>query len=490
MRIVVGGIQHETNTYVRQPTGAESFRVSRGSEIFQRYEGVRTDVGGVLAAIEDIGATAVPTLFAEATPSGIIAADAYEKLADELLRRIEEAMPVDAVALPLHGAGVAVGVPSIEVDLCQRIRALVGPDVRIVLSLDLHGNVTHELARLVDGMFGVYEYPHTDLYDRGYEAVNLIARMREGVRPHIHVEHLPMYVPATASDMFPVQRINELCWEIEQRPDVIDVAFFHGFPYVDLPHVAASVVVTTDGAPEKARRYAQEVATWVWEHRDSFTPELRTARQAIEDALAVEGGPIVINETSDNPGGGTPGDGTHLLRAFIEAGLDSACFGLVYDPEVAEAAHAAGVGQTIQVSLGGKHDPIHGAPLSVSAYVKALTDGQFAFQGPMDRGLRLNLGKMARLQINGIDVVVSSVRRQTQDPEMFLLHGIDITRYKIVGIKSSHHFKAAFRPYVRGMIVADTPGLMDRDLSVFERKNVPGPMWPLDKDAEYSPADH
>jgi microcystin degradation protein MlrC len=198
----------------------------------------------------------------------------------------------------------------------------------------------------------------------------------------------------------------------------------------------------------------------------------------------------VINETSDNPGGGTPGDGTHLLRALLEARpIDGgAVFGFVCDPEAAAAAHEAGVGTTFDVKLGGKHDALHGAPLDLTVYVKALTDGRFVLRA-LSAGTRVNLGPSARLVVGGrsgdVEVIVVSHRSQTFDEEIFRLHGIDVRERRIVALKSSNHFRAGFRDLASEIITADSPGLTTNRVEVFPHERATRPLWPQDPAATY-----
>ncbi|HET9002015.1 MAG TPA: MlrC C-terminal domain-containing protein, partial [bacterium] len=193
------------------------------------------------------------------------------------------------------------------------------------------------------------------------------------------------------------------------------------------------------------------------------------------------------NEMSDNPGGGAPGDGTHLLRAMVEAGLTDSAFGTMYDPEAADAAHNAGVGATLRVRLGGKHDRLHGDPLDLTVYVKSLTDGQFKLSTPMGQGAPMNLGKMARLVCGGIDIVVASKRTQVLDPEPFLLHGIDVGRCRIVGVKSSAHFRAGFSAIAKHIVTADPPGITTSNLSSLPYRRLRRPIYPLDEETIYKP---
>ena len=193
----------------------------------------------------------------------------------------------------------------------------------------------------------------------------------------------------------------------------------------------------------------------------------------------------MINETSDNCGGGTPGDGTHLLRAMLKAKLESACFGFIVDPAVAAEAHAAGCGAAIEVSLGGKYDELHGAPIETRAYVKSLSDGRLVMQA-MSKGAPINLGPMARLVVDGIDVIVASRRSQTFDPEPFLALGIDVNRYRIVALKSSNHFRAGFKDVAGAIVTADPPGLTTHHVEIFPRNRAAAPLWPLHSHAHYA----
>jgi microcystin degradation protein MlrC len=492
-RLAVAGIFHETNTYAVQctgPTTFEQFEIYRGQSILERHRGVRDQLGGILAGADYYGFTVVPVYDALAYPSGTIAAEAYETLKSELLAALAAELPVDAIALSVHGAGTVDGTDDLEADLARGIRGLVGPEVPIVAVLDLHGNISDEMANLYDLMLGVHLYPHTDFYERGFEVIGLLARLLKGeINPIIHVEHIPMLLPTSTTDPgAPAAAMNDVCAAIAEMPGILDCTVFHGFPYTDVPGVGMTVVCTTDGDGDRvvARRSARKVATWIWEHREDFRPESQTPELALKLALQTVGGPVVINDTADNSGGGAPGDGTHVLRAFLEADLDNAVFGSIFDPSVADTAHLAGVGATIRVSLGGKHDAMHGKPLKITAYVKCLTDGKIALTSPMGAGLKLDMGRCARLVVGGLDIVVASSPVQTIDPSIFLLHGIDVKTYRIVGLKSSHHFRAGFRDLASAIVTADSPGLTSLRAELFEHTRLASPMWPLDQSATYA----
>ncbi|GED71592.1 microcystinase C [Brevibacillus reuszeri] len=489
MKMVVGVVSHETNTFSNVPTTVELFKLwewERGQTILQKHRRVRDPLGGMIDRAEELGIEVIPSFAAFTYPNGTITAETYEAIKQELIEGIMEAGEVDAICLVLHGAGVVEGIDDLEGDLLHVVRQVVGYSVPLIATLDLHGNLSDKMVAEADALLGFHLYPHTDGYERGIEAVDLAYRMVRGeCKPVMYLTRLPLMIPTSTTNLSPAKDINEACWKWEKEPGVIDCVFFHGFPYTDIPDVGVSIISVTDGDKQLAKRVADDVARLVWEKREEFSPQILTPAEGIQEALRTEGRPVVINETSDNPGGGSPGDGTHLLRAMLEAKLENACFGFINDPEVARLAHQAGVGATIDVKLGGKTDTLHGEPLSITAYVKSLTDGQFTISSPMGKGTRENYGKSARLQIGGVDVLICSVKSQVLDEQIFLLHGINVLNYKIVGLKSSQHFRAAYEPISARIIPVDSPGLSCLQLSLFQYKRIQRPIFPLDKDTEF-----
>ena len=489
LRVAIAGISHESNTYAVDASGLTPvtwFDRYRGTAIVERYAATATYIGGMIDGLAELSAQAIPTFFAIGEPSGTILVEAYTALRDELLASLQAVLPVDAVALELHGAGVTETSDDLEGSLATDIRALVGPATPIVATLDLHANVTALMARTLDVMLGVHLNPHTDMHDRGAEAVRMLPDLVAGRRrPVTHVEPLPMLLPLTTTDLGPAADVNVWCGEVEQRPGIIDCTFFHGFPYSDGHDVGARVVCIADDDLALARAAAREVAAYVWSRREDFRPAPLSPEAAVTAALDVAEGPVVINDTSDNPGGGTMGDDVQLLRAMVDAGVERACFGFICDAETVAAAHAAGVGSSLDVELGGKSDRRTHAPLTAHAYVKGLTDGRFrlSYFAP---GLHVDLGRTARLQINGVDVIVVSRVQQTFDPEVFLLHGVDVRRCHIVALKSSHHFRAGFRQLATAIITADSgSGLTTQRIERLARRPGMVPSWPIDGGARY-----
>lgn len=494
MRIAIAGISHETNTYCQAATHHGDFYQLRGEKILGCM-GQESDLGGALGACERLGLEAVPILFVSAQPSGTIDFDDYQNFKSEIISTLATTLPVDGIFLGLHGAGVVDGIEDLEGDLVLGIRELVGPDVPITASFDLHGNVTQQMADALDGVFACHHYPHVDLHERAAEAVELLVRMnQEGLRPVTVVTAIPMLMPTTTTFVGPGKERLAMMLEAEAEEGVIDVSWFHGFPYTDVAHVGTYIVVTTSGDRSQAERIGRGLAARLWQDRELFKPVSLSAEAAVMEAENLPWspgtGPIILQETSDNCGGGSPGDGTHLLRAMLDADLENACFGFIVDADVASQAHEAGVGKTIRVSLGGKTDDLHGEPLDLTVRVKSLHDGRITLQA-MFKGAPLNLGPIARLQpLNtDLEIIVASRRSQTFDPEPFLALGIDVNRHRYVALKSSNHFRAGFQDLASAIVTADPPGLTTHHIEVFPRQRTSRPLWPLDERASFESAE-
>ena len=486
MRIALAGVSHETNTYCKGQTPKADFYTLRGRKLLDTA-GQESDVGGAVDACARLQCEAVPILFASTQPSGTIDRQAYEDFKAEILDGLVQSGPLDGCVLLLHGAGVVDGIADLEGDLAAAVRQTLG-DVPIAASFDLHGNVTQAMADQLNGIFVCRHYPHIDLHLRAGEAVAAVVDMaKSGRRARCEVIQLPLLLPTTTTYEGIGEKMLERLLEHEKQALCLNLSWFHGFPYTDVAHVgsfvAASFYDDVDGG--RAMDHAQAFADELWTRREEFVAQSLDAAEAVAQAQSQSQYPVVIHETSDNCGGGAPGDGTHLLRGMLAAGLGAdACFAFVVDAEVAAQAHAAGVGADIEVKLGGKTDDLHGEPLQLNAYVKALHDGRLVMQH-MFRGAPINVGPMVRLVVDDMDVVVASRRSQTFDQEPFLAVGIDVMKYKYVALKSSNHFRAGFQELAGAIVTADTPGLTTHKIEVFPRQNTQRRLWPIDPQAVY-----
>jgi microcystin degradation protein MlrC len=485
LRIALAGISHETNTYCQGQTPRADFYTLRGAKMLASA-GQESDVGGAVDACRSQGFEPVPILFASTQPSGTIAREAYEEFKQEILTGLAAAAPLDGCVLLLHGAGVVDGIEDLEGDLAHAVREVLG-NIPITATFDLHGNATQFMADQLNGVFACRQYPHIDLHQRAADAVEAIRDMLDrGVNATCHLLSLPILLPTTTTFEGVGEATLAELLDLQAQTPCVDLSWFHGFPYTDVDHVGSSVVATCyPDQVEAAQAAITGFAQLLWDKREQFRARSLDAEQALAEAKQVGSYPVVIHETSDNCGGGSPGDGTHLLRAMLADGLGKdACFAFLVDAETAAQAHKAGVGSSIQIKLGGKTDKLHGEPVEATAYVKALHDGRLIMQH-MFRGAPINLGPMARLVIDDMDVVVSSKRSQTFDREPFLAVGIDVHKYKYVALKSSNHFRAGFQHLASQIVTADTPGLTTHHVEIFPRQKTKRRLWPIDSQASY-----
>jgi microcystin degradation protein MlrC len=283
----------------------------------------------------------------------------------------------------------------------------------------------------------------------------------------------------------PMRRLYDLAAGMEKDPKVISISLFAGFPHADIPDAGFGVYVVTDDDQDLADHLADRLADTAWTHRHEFIHTALPVREAVAKALATPGKPIVLADMADNTGGGAAGDGTEILRELVRVGARSAVVACLWDPKAVALCVKAGVGASVTLDVGGKVDDRHGAPLRVTGVVRTLSDGRFVHKGPMARGLPGRLGTTAVLDVNDIKVILISYRWQTLDPEMIRFVGIDPLDHKILVVKSTIHYRAAFEPIAGEIIEVDAPGLSSSNLGRFDFKRIRRPIFPLDPDTTY-----
>ena len=500
MRVAIGGISHESSTFATTPTTLEDFRVrslAEGSPILERFAGTQTSFGGFLDAGREAGFECVPTLAASAMPGGPVTAEATTHLTDRLVAGLRDAQatgPLDAVLLSLHGAMVSELDDDGERFILAAVREAVGPDLPVLVELDLHGNIAQEMVDLATVVIAYDEYPHTDMYERGVELGLLVPRIVRGeIRPVMALEKVPLLagLQRQYTHAEPMLGVKNLAHAIETEPGMLAVTYLPGFAWADIAPTGFSVIATADGDREQASDAARRVASAIWGRRDEFVVRPVPIDEAVRQAIAAPTGPVVLADIGDNPGGGTPADGTVLLEALLGFGARNAALAPLNDPAVVQQAIAAGEGAAIRTRLGGKVDSFHGKPLAVSGRVVRITDGRFRHTGPMGGGVEYNLGPTAVLELDGndggrVEVVVTTHRYQPTDLGIFRSQGIEPTARKILAVKSSVHFRAAFTPIAAEIVEVDTPGLTSPRLDTLKFRKLTRPIYPFDPDTAWS----
>ncbi len=488
MRIVTGGVLHETSTFASGQTVLRDFQTgigfARGRELFDKYRGANFCCGGFIDGAEKHGFELIPLLWAFAFPSAVIERASYDSLKNEFLEGLkrELAKGIDGVLLDLHGAMVVEGIDDGDGDFMASVREVVGPQIPIIVTTDLHGNHARARVAAADAIIGYDTYPHIDMAERGREAADLIVRTIRGeVRPVSAIRQLPMFWSAACQVTAhpPMDEVLRIIHDVEARSGILSATISTGFPWADIPEMGASVIVVADGDQSLAQKTADEVGDWVWSHRERFFKNPPTVREAISLGQKADRFPIMLADMSDNTGGGADGDSTEVLQAFVDLDLPDALLLYMVDPEVAKQAHAAGVGARLAIEVGGKSSPRQGAPVSLNAEVVALSDGCFGYDGPMYAGTNGNLGPCVWLRHRGVNVVVVSVRMQPLDQAFARSLGIDCSKMKYIAVKSAVHFRSGFEQLGGSIYNVIARAIHSHDFASldYHRRR---PMWPLD----------
>lgn len=504
--IFVAEFSHETNTFAETPTTREHFQQRReyiGESVLDELEDTNTTIGGAASVAATEGVTLRPSVAAAAMPGGVVDEDAYEFYTDLILSDIAEHLEeIDGVFLSLHGAMVQEGGTDGEGPLLTAVRDIVGDDIPIVVTLDLHGNISDTMVTEADAVVAFESYPHTDMGPTGERAMDLLLRTIEGeIDPVMTVERPPIlpFGPKQNTRAGPMAEIMTDARQLEQRNDILKVNVFPGFHQADVPSMGFSIPVVANGNTDAAHSVACELAETVWNRRSDFIdeyPEPAAAVAQAKDLVAdgvTEDGPVVMADLGDNPGGGGATDGTTVLRELIGQEVSNAGFALIHDPDVVETAVDSGVGEQITVTLGGKKDDRHGAPIEdLELYVKAITDGHFRNTGPMGTGTRNDLGRGVRVQTgpdNEIEIILVENRIQPLDAEIWRHLGIQPERLDILVVKSTNHYRADYEPMASEVIPVNSPRLVAIDPEKFDHQHIERPKFPLDEMADdaYSP---
>jgi microcystin degradation protein MlrC len=489
-RVLIAQFMHETNTFSKLKTTLDDYRrrwLVEGEAMVPQFKGTRNEVGGYIDSAAKHGWEPVYAVAANATPSGKLTKGTWETIRDKIVEAAKKTGKLDAVCLSLHGAMVSETEDDAEGALLEALRGVIGPDVPMVATLDLHANATVKMAKNANALVAFRTYPHIDGYDRAVQAAALVQEVLEGrKKPRCLLSQPAMLEGADHGRTTQPGLMRDLLAKAdgyEKEPGINVVSIQVGFTWSDIPYTGPSIAVSHEPSSEaRAKEIARELIDEIWRRRDETTADYRPVSDGVAAARTKSDkkGPLVIADGTDNPGGGGYNDTTPVLQALIVAKIENAAVGTIYDPGTVQQAMKAGVGAEIEVALGGHTDPSMGAPVKAKAIVKMLSDGVFRNDGPMNAGVESNMGPTAVLRIGGIDVVTISNRIQTTDLQVFLSQGIDPRTKDVLVVKSVQHFRAAYAPIAREIVLVDSGGICSPDISRLKFTKLRRPIWPLD----------
>lgn len=483
IRVFLATLGTETNTFASFPTGIEDFR--RGLWI---EDGIANAAPSPWAAPAQhwlkhataAGWEVVESLHTFAEPAGPTTRSAYEFMRDRILSDLAKAGPVDAVLMFLHGAMVAVGYDDCEADLVTRMRAQLGPQVRIGIELDLHAHIDETLVEAADIIVFYKAYPHIDYAERADDLFELMARTLDG-----EIAPVMALFDCKVMGLFPTTRDGPMVQFVadmlaaEGRDGILSLSLNHGFPWADVPHAGAKMLAVADGDLALARRAAEDHGRRFYAIRAEATLPFVSLPEAIARAQEPGDKPLLLADTSDQTGGGAPGDTTHMLRAFIDAGIRGAVYGPLWDPLAVGICFAVGVGARLPLRIGGKFEPHSGPPLDVDAEVLFLK--RDAFQDQLETE-RVPIGDVTVIRAAGIEILLTTRRSGVFSPSMFTHHGISLADKRVIGLKNLYRHTDVFASLCRGQLYVATPGACPPDWGAIPFTRIPRPIWPLDPD--------
>jgi len=427
------------------------------------------------------GWTLIEGMVAGAQPSGTTTRAAYEGLRDELLADLRAALPVDMVLLGLHGAMVADGYDDCEGDLLQRVRTIVGPKVVVGAELDPHNHLSAAMVTNADLLVAFKEYPHTDILERALELVDLCQARAEGrIEPVAAVADTGGLVIMHTSRQ-PARGFVDRIQALEGRDGILSISISHGFPWGDVPDMGTKVLVYSDARQDPGGKRGAALARQLADELTSLRHEMDVPMpgidEALDQALAEGGGPVVLADGPDSPGGGPPGDSTFILQRLLERGIGNAVVGPLWDPVAARIAFEAGAGATLNLRIGGKIGPLSGAPLDLRVTVQAVQP-ELMMTGLADTPTAM--GDSAVVRCQGVDILLCSLRNQAMGSNVFTNIGVDLATKKLIVVKSSQHFYASFSKLAKKVIYVAAPGAVTVDLRTLPYQKIQRPKWPID----------
>lgn len=486
MRIAVAGFMHESNTFNPTRTDRAAFAAQSlifGPALLDEWRHAHHEVGGFIAGVEEGGDEALPLVMAWATPSGPVADAVLDEITGHLIDQLRRDRP-DGLLLALHGAMVAESHLDADGEVVARLRQALGRDFPLVVTLDLHGNLS---PRLIDGSDATVAYrtcPHVDQRACGHRAAAILrATLRGEVRPRQALAKPPMIVNIMVHDTSeePLRSFMAEAEALERDPRILRVNLLPGFAYADVPQMGPSVVVVADGDDDLARGEADRLAGKLWDARDRMVARLPDAAEAVARALAAAELPVVLVETGDNVGGGSAGDSTVILAEMVRQGATDGVVCLYAPAEVRQCA-VAGVGGEVRLRVGGKVDRLHGDPVEVTGRVRVLHDGTYVEHEVRHGGKRVNhMGLTALVEIAGGNLLVlNTLRHPPFSLGQLTCLGIQPRRQRLLVVKAAIAYKAAYAPVAGTVIAVDTPGLTAVNPHRFTYRHIRRPLYPLD----------
>jgi len=486
-RIGIIQVWQESNSFnpvLTTRTDFEAFRMGIGQEALEEFA-MGEEVGGFVKGLKGWGEATEPVglVFAQAWPGGPLSREAKQWFGQVIGEHLARAGRLDGVLFSLHGALVAEDETDVDGFLLEQIRSVLGPEVPVVATIDLHAYVTVRMGRLADAVVAYHTNPHLDRFQTGERAAGVLERVMSGTKPELSAVRLPMLTTGevTNTDGPVLGSVFGRLRELESRPEVLAASVLMVQPWLDVPHVGWTVAIFTDGRAELGRRLAEELAEMCWQRREQMKFEFLGAEASVTEALNFPGKPVIIADGADATNSGAAGDSVHLLEEMLKRDIPEGALTIMVDAEAVAHAKAVGVGGTFRLAVGGKRDNVFSRPLPVTGEVLFLKHANYILSGHCGDNLPIDMGDSAAVRIGDVMLLLVEKPGPGSTPMMYRCVGLEPKDFKIVVVKSPAGFRAEFEPFAAGIVLSACPGCASARLAEMPYGNINRPLWPVDK---------
>ena len=484
-KIAIASFLQETNTFSPNKTTLDNFNFSHGNNFYLNALKEKTEVKGFISILKKEKINIIPLMGGWAVSSGKIKKGDFKIIINNFLASIKKAGKFDGLLLALHGSCAAEGCDSVDSYLIEKIREILGKKIPIMISLDLHANITKSMQKNTDAIVGYKTCPHTDIYKTGKKTAKLmIGRLKKKIKKKIILKKLPMITQAEnhLTDRGVFKNLIQRTKQFEKIPGILSVSIFAMQPWLDVKEAGWAITVVTDNDNLRAKKLTKRLAEEVWSVRHKFLMNLPNPSTALKYGMKIKGGPVTLGEGADATMGGATGDGLWILKSILKNKLDKEkCAVVVVDKLAVNKAIKLGLNKTIQLKVGGSLNQKYNKSIKITGKIINISDGVFKYKGKVYTGRTVDMGNTVVIKINNINLLIAEKNMPTTDPEMYRSQGIEPRKMKFVVVKSPLGLWTEYEPISKAVISVDTPGCCRADLTKLPFKKISKKFFPFNQ---------
>ena len=485
-RVAIASFLQETNTFSPHRTKISNFNFLQTKNFLVDSQKEETEVKGFIDILnKEKSIKIIPLMGGWAVSSGKILKKDFKTIVNNFIACVKKAKRIDGLLIALHGACVAEGCDSVDSYLVEKIKNTLDPKIPIMISLDLHANITKSLQKNTNAIVGYKTCPHTDTYKTGKSVARLMIKyLKKNIDPKIIYKKIPMITQAEnhLSDRGIFKKLITRTKKLEKQKDILSVSIFAMQPWIDVNEAGWAITIVSNNNNKKAKKILSDLADEIWLNRNRFLVKLPSATTALKFGMNIKGGPITLGEGADATMGGATGDGLWIMKSIIKNKLDNEkCAVVVVDKKAVKKIIKKGLHKKINLKVGGTLNPKYNKPIKLSGKIVNISNGIFKYKGKAYNGRVVNMGKTVVLKINNINLLIAEKNMPTTDPEMYRSQGIEPLQMKFVVVKSPVGLWSEYGPISKAVISVDTPGCCRADLTKLPFKKISKKFFPFSK---------